>query len=132
MDSSVSPTHGEQEMSIWNGHYQCTCYHPLFVFNQFGEERCVLRPGNVHSADGWEGVLKPVMRSRATHGRSASRCQQEWPDQPFGRRAECQDCGQSSAPLGLARTRKKRKNSCPFGIHLGNPGYKSVGRYETR
>jgi Transposase DDE domain group 1 len=21
MDSSVSPTHGEQEMSVWNGHY---------------------------------------------------------------------------------------------------------------
>src|SRR5215813_7781469 len=35
MDSSVSPTHGEQEMSIWNGHYKSTCYHPLFVFNQF-------------------------------------------------------------------------------------------------
>jgi hypothetical protein len=35
---------------------------PLFVFNQFGDlERCVLRPGNVHSADGWEGVLKPVV-----------------------------------------------------------------------
>ena len=62
MDSSVSPTHGEQEMSIWNGHYQSTCYHPLFVFNQFGDlERCALRPGNVHSADGWEGVLKPVI-----------------------------------------------------------------------
>src|SRR6516164_9709366 len=41
MDSSVSPTHGEQEMSVWNGHYACTCYHPLFVFNQFGDlERC--------------------------------------------------------------------------------------------
>src|SRR5262249_43275086 len=37
MDSSVSPTHGEQEMSLWNGHYACTCYHPLFVFNQFGD-----------------------------------------------------------------------------------------------
>src|SRR6201997_4995981 len=37
MDSSVSSTHGEQEMSFWNGHYQCTCYHPLFVFNQFGD-----------------------------------------------------------------------------------------------
>jgi hypothetical protein len=62
MDSSVSPTHGEQEMSVWNGHYQCTCYHPLFVFNQFGDlERCALRAGNVHSADGWEGVLKPVI-----------------------------------------------------------------------
>jgi hypothetical protein len=62
MDSSVSPTHGEQEMSVWNGHYSCTCYHPLFLFNQFGDlERCALRPGNVHSADGWDGVLKPVV-----------------------------------------------------------------------
>jgi hypothetical protein len=62
MDSSVSPTHGEQEMSIWNGHYRCTCYHPLFVFNQFGDlERCALRPGNVHSANGWESALKPVV-----------------------------------------------------------------------
>jgi hypothetical protein len=45
MDSSVSPTHGEQENSVWKGHYACTCYHPLFVFNQFGDlERCALRP----------------------------------------------------------------------------------------
>jgi hypothetical protein len=62
MDSSVSPTHGDQEMSVWNGHFACTCYHPLFVFNQFGElERCALRPGNVHSADGWQSVLGPVV-----------------------------------------------------------------------
>src|SRR5215831_8333650 len=47
MDSSASPTYGEQEMSGWNGHYACTCYHPLFVFNQFGDlERCALRAGN--------------------------------------------------------------------------------------
>jgi hypothetical protein len=32
------------------------------VFNQFGDlERCSLRPGNVHSADGWDVVLKPVV-----------------------------------------------------------------------
>jgi hypothetical protein len=63
MDSSVSPTHGEQEMSVLNGHYECTCYHPLFVFNQFDDlERCSLRPGNVHSADGWEAVLTPWWR----------------------------------------------------------------------
>jgi hypothetical protein len=62
MDSSVSPTHGEQEMSVWNGHYACTCYHPLFLFNQFGDlERCALRAGNVHSADGWESALKPTV-----------------------------------------------------------------------
>lgn len=59
MDSSVSPTHGEQENSVWNGHYAYTCYHPLFVFNQFGDlERCALRPGNVRSADGPDESLK--------------------------------------------------------------------------
>jgi Transposase DDE domain group 1 len=40
----------------------CTCYHPLFVFNQFRDlERCALRASNVHSADGWDDVLKPVV-----------------------------------------------------------------------
>src|SRR5918994_3497727 len=62
MDSSESPTHGEQEGSAWNGHFGCTCYHPLFVFNQFGDlERCRLRPGNVHSAEDWRLVLEPVI-----------------------------------------------------------------------
>src|SRR5215212_5645359 len=62
MDSSVSPTHGEQEGTAYNGHFGCTCYHPLFVFNQFGDlERCALRPGNVHSAEDWRSVLEPVI-----------------------------------------------------------------------
>jgi Transposase DDE domain group 1 len=62
MDSSESPTHGEQEGSVWNGHFGCTCYHPLFLFNQFGDlERCLLRPGNVHSAEDWRLVLEPVV-----------------------------------------------------------------------
>jgi hypothetical protein len=37
MDSSVSETHGQQEGSACNGHFGCTCYHPLFCFNQFGD-----------------------------------------------------------------------------------------------
>ena len=62
MDSSVSPTHGDQEGAAWNGHFDCTCYHPNFLFNQFGMlERCALRNGNVHSADGWKDVLDPVI-----------------------------------------------------------------------
>jgi Transposase DDE domain group 1 len=62
MDSSESPTHGEQEGSAWNGHFGCTCYHPLFVFNQYGDlERCLLRAGHVHSAEDWRLVLEPVI-----------------------------------------------------------------------
>ena len=51
LDSSVSETSGEQEGSAYNGHFGCTCYHPLFLFNQFGDlERAMLRRGNHHSA----------------------------------------------------------------------------------
>jgi hypothetical protein len=51
MESSVSPIYDDQEGTAYNGHFTCTCYHPLFLFNQFGDlERCALRSGNVHSA----------------------------------------------------------------------------------
>ncbi len=62
LDSSVSPTHGHQEGSAFNGHFGCTCYHPLFCFNQHGDlERALLRKGTVHTADDWRSVLAPVM-----------------------------------------------------------------------
>ena len=68
MDSSVSPTYGDQEGTAYNGHFGCTCYHPLFVFNQFGDlERCALRPGNVHSAHEWRDVLEPVVARYRDH-----------------------------------------------------------------
>src|SRR5713226_3156205 len=62
IDSSESPVHGAQEQAAYNGHFESVCYHPLFVFNQDGD--CLvatLRPGNVHSADGWDRVLLPVI-----------------------------------------------------------------------
>src|SRR3954468_9584915 len=62
MDSSVSETHGHQEGSAYNGHFACTCYHPLFLFNQFGDlERVMLRRGNRGSAKFWRRVLMPVI-----------------------------------------------------------------------
>ena len=63
MDSSESPVHGQQEGAAYNGHFECVCYHPLFLFNQFGDcEGATLRPGNVHSADGWQELLEPVVK----------------------------------------------------------------------
>ena len=51
MDSSVSPTYGEQEGSAYNGHFGQTCDHPLFCFNQYGDlERAQLRNGNRSSS----------------------------------------------------------------------------------
>jgi hypothetical protein len=62
MDSSVSETYGQQEGTAYNGHFGCTCYHPLFLFNQFGDlERVMLRRGNRASAKYWRRVLLPVI-----------------------------------------------------------------------
>jgi hypothetical protein len=62
MDSSVSPNAwrtGEQRLER---PLRMHLLSSAFVFNQFGDlERCTLRPGNVHGADGWESVLKPVV-----------------------------------------------------------------------
>jgi hypothetical protein len=62
MDSSVSETYGRQQGTAYNGHFECVCYHPLFLFNQFGDlERALLRRGNNASAKFWRRVLLPVI-----------------------------------------------------------------------
>ena len=63
MDSSVSETYGEQAGMAYNGHFECNCYYPLFLFNQFGDlERAMLRRGNHASAKLWRRVLLPVIK----------------------------------------------------------------------
>lgn len=65
IDSSESSVHGAQEQS------ESVCYHPLFVFNPEGD--CLaakLRPGNVHSADGWDDVLLPTIDRYRAHGQT--------------------------------------------------------------
>jgi hypothetical protein len=62
LDSSVSETYGKQEGTAYNGHFECLCYHPLFLFNQFGDlEYAMLRRGNQASAKFWRRVLLPVI-----------------------------------------------------------------------
>src|SRR5262245_59322624 len=71
IDSSESPVHGTQEHSAYNGHFESLCYHPLFVFNPAGD--CLaakLRPGNVHSAEGWDEVLLPIIDRYRRCGRT--------------------------------------------------------------
>jgi len=62
LDSSVSETYGRQQGTAYNGHFECLCYHPLFLFNQFGDlESVMLRRGNKASAKFWRQVLLPVI-----------------------------------------------------------------------
>jgi hypothetical protein len=58
----VSKTYGDQQGSAYKGHFLSTCYHPLFLFNHFGDlEQAMLRRGNHHIAKFWRRVLLPVI-----------------------------------------------------------------------
>ena len=69
MDSTEIPVYGEQEQSAYNGHFESTCYHPLLLFSREGD--CLaakLRPGNVHSAEGWAELLLPEIERQQKLG----------------------------------------------------------------
>lgn len=73
MDSAEVPVYGEQEQSAYNGHFESTCYHPLLLFNREGD--CLgakLRPGNVHSAEGWEELLLPEIKRQRAEGKEVA------------------------------------------------------------
>ena len=70
MDSTEIPVYGQHEQSAYNGHFESTCYHPLFLFNREGD--CLaakLRPGNVHSADDWKEQLLPEIERQQKLGK---------------------------------------------------------------
>jgi hypothetical protein len=70
MDSTEIPVYGEQENSAYNGHFESTRFHPLLLFNRDGD--CLaakLRPGNVHSAEGWAELLLPEIERQQKLGK---------------------------------------------------------------
>jgi len=73
LDSTEIPVYGEQEQSDYNGYFESTCFHPLLLFNREGD--CLaakLRPGNVHSAEGWEELLLPEIKRQQRMGKEVA------------------------------------------------------------
>ena len=63
LDPTDDPTHGAQQLSFFNGHYDTWCYLPLLAFVTFDGESeqylcaAVLRPGNAPATRGARGVV---------------------------------------------------------------------------
>jgi hypothetical protein len=73
MDSTEIPVHGQQEQSAYNGHFESTSYHPPLLFHREGDGlRAKLRPGNAHSAEGWEELLLPEMDRQQKQGKQVA------------------------------------------------------------
>ena len=67
LDPTDDPTHGAQQLTFFNGHYDCWCYLPLLAFVTFDDEveqylcAAILRPGNVPASCGARGVLRRLI-----------------------------------------------------------------------
>jgi len=67
LDPTDDPTHGAQQLSFFNGHYDTWCYLPIVGFLTFNNEReqylfaSLLRSGKAHGSLGAIGILRRVL-----------------------------------------------------------------------
>ena len=67
LDPTDDPTHGQQELACFNGHYGTWCYLPMVGTLTFNGERtqylvtAILRPGNAHPTRGVLGLLRRLL-----------------------------------------------------------------------
>ena len=68
LDPTDDPTHGAQQLTFFNHHYDTYCYLPVVGFLSFDEEpdqylvTAVLRPGNAHGSVGAIGILRRLIQ----------------------------------------------------------------------
>ena len=67
LDPTDDPTHGAQQLTFFNGHYDGWCYLPLLAFVTFDDEAeqylcaAMLRPGNAPATRGARGLLRRLL-----------------------------------------------------------------------
>jgi hypothetical protein len=68
LDPTDDPTHGAQQLTFFNGHYDTWCYLPVAGFLTFNHEpeqylfSYVLRPGNAPATRGAIGILRRLLQ----------------------------------------------------------------------
>ncbi len=78
LDPTDDPTHGQQELTFFNGHYDTACYLPIVATVTFNDEPAqyavagVLRPGNAPATRGARGLLRRLLRKLRAAFRGAT------------------------------------------------------------
>lgn len=69
LDPTDDPTHGAQQLTLWNAYYDQQQYFPMMIFE--GESRMPLgawlRPGTVHASCGAVDMLKQIVERLRRH-----------------------------------------------------------------
>jgi hypothetical protein len=69
IDDTDDPTHGQQELALFNAHFDCTCFQPIHIFEATSGKPILslLRPGKRPSGEETARILAHVIRRIRKH-----------------------------------------------------------------
>jgi Transposase DDE domain group 1 len=69
IDDTDDPVHGQQELALFNAHYDCTCFQPIHIFDGLSGKPVLslLRPGKRPSGEEVAKVLRHVIARIRRH-----------------------------------------------------------------
>ena len=91
IDDTDDPVHGQQELALFNAHYDCTCFQPIHIFDGLSGKPVLslLRPGKRPSGDEVAKVLRHVI----------GRIRKHWPNVQILVRGDSHYCSEPALAL---------------------------------
>jgi hypothetical protein len=91
IDDTDDPVHGQQELALFNAHYDCTCFQPIHIFDGLSGKPVLslLRPGKRPSGEEVAKVLRHVIR----------RIRKHWPNVAILVRGDSHYCSEPALSL---------------------------------
>ena len=91
IDDTDDPVHGQQELALFNAHYDCTCFQPIHIFDGLTGKPVLslLRPGKRPSGEEVAKVLRHVI----------GRIRKHWPHVAILVRGDSHYCSEPALAL---------------------------------
>lgn len=91
IDDTDDPVHGQQELALFNAHYDCTCFQPILIFDGLSGKPVLslLRPGKRPSGEEIAKVLRHVI----------GRIRKHWPHVAILVRGDSHYCSEPALAL---------------------------------
>lgn len=91
VDDTDDPVHGQQELALFNAHYDCTCFQPILIFDGLSGKPVLslLRPGKRPSGEEVAKVLRHVI----------GRIRKHWPHVAILVRGDSHYCSEPALAL---------------------------------
>ena len=91
IDDTDDPVHGQQELALFNAHYDCTCFQPIHIFDGVSGKPVLslLRPGKRPSGEEVAKVLRHVI----------GRIRKHWPKVQILVRGDSHYCSEPALAL---------------------------------